>query len=195
MLGVALAVSTSLVMFAACLKTAAARCNRSECQYLQKCLELGTIVPDTGSAALNLRRLVAGLRSARDKPDHVVTLVNETLSDIDYETRGMRQSFHACSRISLTAGMAGACIEIALGVQSATLQAATLGAVAVTAGIAGAVSCTVIGHRAAPGILRRRRLWDDFVRSILKSEFPQTAWTVRASESKPTNVGQNGQDH
>ena len=94
----------------------------------------------------------------------------------------------------MTAGMAGACIEIALGVQSLSLQAAVLGIVAVAAGIAGAVSCAVIGHWATRGALLRRRLWDDFVRSILKSEIRQTAWTVRASELNPTNVGQNGQD-
>ena len=139
-------------------------------------------------------RLVVILRSTRHEPDHVVNLVNETVRDIDYETRGTRESFQACSRISVTAGMAGACIEIALRLQSSSVQAATLGAVAVTAGIAGAISCAVMGHWAARGARLRRRLWDDFVRSILKSEFPQTAWTLRASGLKPTNVGQIGQD-
>ena len=192
MLGVALAVSTCLAMFTACLKAGAARYNRNECHYLEKCLESGTIEASIVPGACNPGRLVGNLRSAHD--DDVVNLVNEILSDIDYETRGTRQSFQVCSRISVTAGMAGACIEIALRVQSSSLQAAVLGAVAATAGIAGAVSCAVIGHWATRGALLRRRLWDDFVRSILKSEFRQTAWTVRASELKPTNVGQNGQD-
>lgn len=195
MLGVALAVSTCLVMFTACLKAAAARCNPSECQYLQKCLASDTVETETLTAACNPGRLVDDLRSARNEPDQIVSLVNETLSNIDYETRGIRQSFQAYSRISLTAGMAGACIEIARGVQSGGVQAAILGSVAATAGLVGAVSCAGIGHRAVRGVLLRRRLWDDFVRSILKSEFPQTAWTVRASRLKPTNVGQNGQDH
>jgi hypothetical protein len=194
MLGVALAVSICLATFTACLKTGAARCNRSECHYLQKCLESGTFETDAASGACNPERLVGDLRSARNEPDHVVNLINQTLSDIDYETRGTRESFQACSRISVTAGMAGACIEIALRVQSSSLQAVVLGAVAVTAGIIGAASCAAMGHWAARGTLLRRRLWDDFVRSILKSEFPQTAWSVRASGLKPTNVGQNGQD-
>jgi len=192
MLGVALAVSTCLAMFTACFKTGAARYNRSECHYLEKCLESGTIETNIASGACNPGRLVGDLRSVHD--DDVVNLVNEILSDVDYETRGTRQPFQVYSRISVTAGMAGACIEIALRVQSSSLHAAVLGAVAVTAGIAGGVSCAVIGRWATRGALLRRRLWDDFVRSILKSEFRQTAWTVRASELKPTNVGQNGQD-
>jgi hypothetical protein len=194
MLGVALAVSTCLAVFTACLKTGAARYNRSECHYLEKCLESGTIETNTTSGGCNPGRLVVDLRNAQNEPDGVVNLVNETLRDIDYETRGTRQSSQAYSRISMTAGMAGACIEIALRVQQSSLQAAALGAVAVTAGIAGVVSCAIIGHWAARGALLRRQLWDDFVRSILKSEFPQTAWTVRASELTTTNVGQNGQD-
>ena len=161
---------------------------------MQECLESGTIVTDGATGLCSPRRLASELRRIRNEPEQVVNLVNETLSDIDYETRGTRQAFQACSRISATAGMAGACIEIAIRVQSSTSRAAILAAVAVTAGLVGAVTCAVIGRWATRGALLRRRLWDEFVRSILKSEFPQTAWTIRASGLKATNVVQNGQD-
>jgi hypothetical protein len=130
----------------------------------------------------------------REQPALVLNLLNETLSDVDYETQGMQRIARANSRICLTAGMAAGCIEIALRVQTSSLRAATLAAIAVTTGIVGAVSCAVIGQWATRLAMLRRRLWDEFVHWILNSEFPQTAWTVRAAGLRPTNNVENGQD-
>jgi hypothetical protein len=159
---------------------------------MRQCLAGGTIELSESSRPA---RLVEVVRRARRDPALIVNSLNETLIDVDFETRSGGEVFRACARVAATAGMGGACVEIALQVPAVAIGAATVFAlVAVAVGLTSAASCAVIGQWATRGAIIRRQLWDDFVRWLLNSELSQTAWSVRVSGMQPTQDVENGQD-
>ncbi|GEM_PF-2304308 len=218
MLGVVSALLTSASMSIITWRIGLVRVAERECSALQQCLDAGWssvcrgigcsrpegVIEHTRSerrghreetrGCSRLERVIQEIAAVRERPAEVVNVLNETLHDIDHETRGAQRVSRGCSRVSLTAGMAGACIEIALGLQVSTLTATSLALIAVGAGVAGGASCAGIGQWATRKALLRRRLWDEFVQRILNSEFRETAWTERAPGLRPTNDVENGQD-
>lgn len=192
--GVVLVGLACLAMSIITWKAGARRHDKRECSLLQKYLKAPRHALRSEAGDSRPERLIRELADIRQESARVVDLLNETLNDVDYETRGMQDVARACSRVSMTAGMAGACVEVALRVETSTARAAVWGVLAAAVGIAGAVSCAVIGQWATRGMLLRRRLWDEFVHSMLNSEFLQTAWTVRAPGLRPTSDLRDGQD-
>lgn len=192
MLGVIGAFVTCMAMVAISLRAGLSRYNRRECRVMRQCLAGGAIELSGSSRPA---RLLEQVRSEHREPALIVNSLNETLTDVDFETRGGRDVFRACARVAATAGMAGACVEIALHTATVAIGEATVFAlVAVAVGLTSAASCAVIGQWATQGAILRRQLWDDFVRWLLNSELSQTAWSVRVSGMQPTHDVENGQD-
>ncbi len=193
MLGIVFGIGTSSILSIIIWRTGATPYFKHECALIQKCLTSGCLVDDPSFAISRPGQLVNDLRQVRDHPMHAMSAINEIVSDIDFETRWTSSGAQAYSRISVTAGIAGACIELAIWTQNSLLQATVSALVAVSAGLLGAGSCAVMGQWAFRRTLRRRHLWDEFVQWILKSEFPQTAWTVHDIRPRSTYSIQNGQ--
>jgi hypothetical protein len=194
MLGIILGVGTSSLLSLIIWNAGAARYSRHECVLIERCLTSGAITNDPAFVTTRPGRLVFDLRQIRNRPEMVVSVINEIVSDIDFETRWSNVGARAYARISATSGIAGGCIEMALRLRISVFQATVYALIAVIAGLLGAGSCAAIGHWASRENLRRRRLWDEFVQWILKSEFPQTAWTVLDVGSSLTCAIQNGQE-
>jgi hypothetical protein len=193
MLGVIGVVGTCTVMVATSLRSGLARYGRRECEVMRGFLKHQNTEVSTAPRVSRPAQLLDEVRRLRHEPTQLVNAVNEALSDVDFETRGGREVFRSCARIAVAAGMAGACVEIALCLQSMTLRATVLAVVAFAVGLTAATSCAVIGQWATRGALVRRKLWDDFVRRLLNSELPETACSVRASGMRPTRDVENGQ--
>lgn len=118
--------------------------------------------------------LLAELEGVRQYPDLAIAVLNETLGEVDTTANLGPLTAKKFARASLTAGIAGAFIELAMNIQKSALQAAWWGLAAVSAGLLGTLSCTVIGHWAMSRFARRRRLWDEFAQWILNSQFPRS---------------------
>jgi hypothetical protein len=178
MLGLLLGFGTSLLLSTVSWRMSRELSDPDECRIIERCLKEA---PDTQSELFRASRpgtLILEFVGVRRIPTHAVMLLNEALSEVDWATRRGLSTARLFARASFTAGIAGACTELALRIQTSPSQAVSWSLVALIGGIAGAVSCTVIGQRATLGIARRRRLWDEFIQGILNSQFRQPELSV-----------------
>jgi hypothetical protein len=178
MLGVLLGFGTSLLLSTVSWRRSRVLADHDECRIIERCLAEAPESQGDIFRASKPGALVLELGRVRRIPEQAIMLLNEALSEIDWATRRGMPAARLFARASFTAGIAGACTELALQVQASPLQAISWGLVALIGGIAGSVSCTVIGQRATLGIARRRRLWDEFIQWILNSQFTQPELSV-----------------
>jgi hypothetical protein len=111
-------------------------------------------------------------------PDLAIAALNDAIGEVDSQTRGGLHASKVFARASLAAGVAGACAELAFNIQSSALRATYWGLAALSCGLIGMLTCTVIGRRATLGFSRRRRLWDQFVQRLLNSQFSRSEMNV-----------------
>ncbi len=173
MLGLFLGFGTSLLLSTISWRTSRVLTDPDECRIIERCLAESPDSQCDNFGATRPGMLIGEFNRVRRIPEHAIMLLNEALSEVDWATCRGLPAARLCARASLTAGIAGACTELALRVQASPVHAVSWGLVALIGGVAGSVSCTVIGQRATLGISRRRRLWDEFIQWILNSQFRQ----------------------
>ncbi len=182
MLGLFLGFGTSLLVSSMCWRSYRNLCEPDECRLLEKCLAEGG---DSQIQAFHNSRpgiLMTEIRSVRECPELAIATLNNALGEVDSQTRSGLHAARILGRASLAAGVAGACAELALNIQSSVLGATCWGLAALSCGLVGTLSCTVIGRRATLGFARRRRLWDEFVQWLLNSQFPQTEMNMMGDD-------------
>lgn len=178
MLGLILGFGTSLLVSAISWRSYLSLSEPDECRLLELCLAGRS---DNQIDALRNSRpgmLMTELSSIREFPDLAIATVNDALGEVDSQTRGGLQTSKVFARASLAAGVAGACAELAFNIQSSAIRATYWGLAALSCGLIGTLTCTVIGRRATLGFARRRRLWDEFVQWLLNSQFPRSEMNV-----------------
>jgi hypothetical protein len=179
MFGLVVGIGTSLLLATMLWYTGNNRSAPHECKLIQEWMAADKGIDRQAFGTSRPGQLISEIRELRDRPECAISVLNEVLGDVDFETRWTASAHGAYARISATAGIAGACLEITSRLRTSTIQAAVYAIVALMCGLLGSASCAVIGQWAIRGILRRRRLWDEFVQWILKSEFSKTAWSLR----------------
>jgi hypothetical protein len=190
MLGLVLGFGTSLLASSICWRTYLNQLEPKECRLLEKCLA------DGGDNQLDAFRnsrpglLMIELSGIRDFPELAIATLNNALGEVDSQTRSGLQAARIFGRASLAAGVAGACAELAINLGSSALTATYWGLAALSCGLVGTITCTVIGRRAILGFDRRRRLWDEFVQWLLNSQFPRSEMNVLGDKRmSPSGAG------
>jgi len=183
MLGLLVGLGGSAVVVCMSWTTYKRLADPAECRVIESILRSTTGVNQVSTALSRPAMLLEELALVRDSADKQVHTFNDALADVDSSTRSGLHASKLMARIAFMAGMAGGTLELASRGGSTGASAVwALGAL--LAGTLGAAACTVIGQRAISALSRRRRLWDDLVRWILNSQFPQTELNLPGVHSK-----------
>ncbi len=178
MLGLLLGFGTSLLVSAISWRSYLSLSEPNECRLLE--IYLAGRGDHQMETFLHSRpgMLMTELRAIGEYPDLAIATLNDALGEVDAQTRGGLRASKVFARASLAAGVAGACAELAFNIQSSALRATYWGLAALSCGLIGMLTCTVIGRRATRGSTRRRRLWDEFVQWLLNSQFSRSEISV-----------------
>lgn len=178
MLGLVLGFGTSLLVSAISWRSYLSLSEPNECRLLEICLAGGG---DDQVEAFRSSRpgiLMTEISAIREYPDLAIATINDALGEVDAQTRSGLRASKVFARASLAAGVAGACTELAVNIQTSALGATCWGLAALSCGLIGMITCTVIGRRAIFSFSRRRRLWDLFVQWLLNSQFARSEMNV-----------------
>ncbi len=178
MLGLIIGFGTSLLVSAISWRSYVSLSEPDECRLLEICLAGGGHSQIESFRNSKPGMLMAELGAVRENPELAIAALNDALGEVDSQTRGGVRTSKVFGRASLAAGVAGACAELALNIQSSALRATYWGLAALFCGLVGMLTCTVIGRRATLGSARRRRLWDEFVQWLLNSQFSRSEMNV-----------------
>ena len=184
MLGLVLGFGTSLLVSSICWRTYLNLSEPNECRLLEKCLADGCENQIEAFQHSRPGMLMTELSVIGDCPDLAIATLNDALGEVDSQTRAGLNSSKVFGKASLAAGVAGACAELALNIQTSPLTATYWGLAALSCGLLGTLTCTVIGRRATLGFARRRRLWDEFVQWLLNSQFSRSEMNMLGDDRK-----------